>query len=348
MKVNFFILSYILGSSKLSFKNLFKIQRYLYKSILVYDFSKALSFQKLIWNSNSVRLIAIRDITQLDHRKSIPGIDGLICSSFLERFKLNEYLKLNAGNWYPNMVKKVKILKKDGVSESFEIPTIADRCWQRLVQFSLEPAHDAIFSLRSFGFRSFISFDKIYKTFSYNLNKDSYGIQKRIFIVNLESKFEILNLQILMKKMILPRSIKLGIFRSLNLGLKLRYPSFYSNSYDLPAVLLNIVLDGIESIHSSIRFGYYMVFFLKPSDNEIALLGSVKSFLNSVGVNDNRLEYQIVSSLHGFNFLYWNFKVLNNGNFLCNPSFQTYQQFLLRVKHIINNSNYGAVCIFNV
>jgi len=295
-----------------------------------------------------VRLLAIRDVTQLDYRRTIPGIDGIVCSTFLERFKLNEYLKLNVNNWYPNKIKTISIIKKDSVLCNLEISTIADRCWYRLVQFSLEPAHEAIFNSRNFGFRSFISIDRVYKAFLYNLNNSSYGIQKRIFNLDLEPDFEIFDLHFLMKKLILPRGVKLGIFRSLSCGLKLKFPSYCSNTYDISAVLLNIVLDGIELVHSSVRFGYSMVFFLKPLDNEQVLLGKIKDFLRSVGINSNTLNCQMYSTLYGFNFLYWNFKVLETGEFLCFPSFSSYQQFFLRVKHIINNSNYGAVRFLNI
>lgn len=34
-----------------------------------------------------------------------------------------------------------------------KIPTIADRAWQCLAKFALEPAHEATFHERSYGFR---------------------------------------------------------------------------------------------------------------------------------------------------------------------------------------------------
>jgi hypothetical protein len=333
----------LLSSWKLSFKNLFKVQRYLYKSVFVRDMAKALLFQKLILMSNSTRLLSIREVTQLSFKKNIAGVDGVICSSFLERFKLNENLKINVANWFPNIVKKVIILKKDGESFYLEVPTIMDRCWQTLVQFCLEPAHEAIFNLRSLGFRPFISIEKIYKVFYYNLNIDSFGIQKRLFSLDVGNCFRSFKFYYLLKKIILPRSMKLGIFRCLNLGLKLGFPSFDSRFYDLTSVLSNIVLDGVESIHSSVRFGHFIIFFLKPSDNEANLLLKVNSFLDQSGLNFNLLKSQLISSLVGFNFLYWNFKVLSSGRFVCLPSYSSYQKFLLRIKHIINNSNYGAV-----
>lgn len=336
--------NYFLSTCKLSFKNLFKVQRYLYKSVYVNDMGKALAFQKLIMASNSVRLLSIREVTQLDAKKHISGVDGLICSSFLERFKLNELLKSNVNNWFPSVIRHVTIVKKTGESYFLDLPTILDRCWYCLVQFCLEPAHEAVFNLRNFGFRPYVSIDKVYKSFCYNLNEPSFGKQKRILNIDLEACFVSINVHYLLKKVILPRSIKLGIFRGLNLGLKLAFPSFYSTSYELTAVLANIILDGIELISPSIRFGYFIVFFLKPFDNELKLFTKIERFLFHCGLNFKFLKCQVSSTLVGFNFLYWNFRILPSGEFLCLPSFQSYKDFFLRIKNIINNSNYGAVC----
>jgi hypothetical protein len=54
-------------------------------------------------------------------------------------------------------------------------------------------------------------------------------------------------------------------------------------------------------------------------------------------------DFLLVSSLKGFDFLGWKFRVGLDGSFFCFPSFENYQNFLLRVKHILNNSNFGAV-----
>jgi len=43
-----------------------------------------------------------------------------------------------------------------------------------------------------------------------------------------------------------------------------------------------------------------------------------------------------------FDFLGWHFKVQNNGKFRCVPSVDNFKTFRQKVKHIVNNSNYGA------
>ncbi|MTJ43089.1 RNA-dependent DNA polymerase, partial [Dolichospermum flos-aquae UHCC 0037] len=49
---------------------------------------------------------------------------------------------------------EIPIPKKDGTIRMLKIPTIADRAWQCLAKYALEPAHEATFHARSFGFRT--------------------------------------------------------------------------------------------------------------------------------------------------------------------------------------------------
>ncbi|MEI6332904.1 MAG: reverse transcriptase N-terminal domain-containing protein, partial [Pseudanabaena sp. ELA645] len=56
--------------------NLFKLQKRVYKAVQVKDMRKARSLQKLILKSKSARLLAIRQVTQLNAGKKTAGIDG--------------------------------------------------------------------------------------------------------------------------------------------------------------------------------------------------------------------------------------------------------------------------------
>lgn len=322
-----------------------RLQLRLYKCVFTHNLDRALSFQKLIIISKSCRLLAIREMTQKDINKNIAGIDGKTCLSFTERFQLNEFIKLNVCKWLPSPIKHTTIIKKDGSKDNISIPTISDRCWQCIVKYSLEPAHEACFNIRNLGYRQQINIHQSQKLFIYNLCQASYGKQKRIFIINLEKFFNRLNLNYLLKKLILPRSLKLGIFRSLNLGLKPIYKETANNNTynDLNSLLCNIILEGIENIHASIHFGYEIAFFLKPKENEVILCNNINKFLLSIGSRPDLINSQIYSSLNGFDFLGWNFKVSKLGEIVCIPNFKNHQNFLLRVKRIINNSNYGAV-----
>lgn len=326
--------------------NLYKIQNRLFKSIYVFDMSKAFSFQKLILSSNMVRLLAVRQVTQLDSKRKLSGIDGLLFLTFTEKFQLCQDLKLNLYNWNPSLVKLSKVVKKNGMFVKLNLYTIRDRSWHCLIKFCLEPAHEATFSFRSFGARFSISVYYLQRLFFYNLNFNSYGGQKRIMLFQLKSNFSNFNFVTLINRLIITRALKLGIFRCLNLGFLVDFTEDSLEFPDLASLFSNLLLNGLESLHPScIRYANHVVFFLKPFDNEFLLFIKLKDFLSSVGFSLSSQDFLFASSFDGFDFLGWRFRVYPDGTFFSFPSYISYQRFLLRVKHILNNSNYGAVWI---
>lgn len=135
-----------------SLQSLKRIQKRLFKLMYFSDLRRVFLVQKLILKSNSSRLLAIREVTQLSSQHKVSGIDGKIFLSFTERFELNEYIKLNLNNWEPQALRSVSFFKKDGSISNCELPTISDRVWQTLVSYAIEPVHEAKFHLRIFTF----------------------------------------------------------------------------------------------------------------------------------------------------------------------------------------------------
>ncbi len=327
-----------------SFKNVLRIQKLLFRVVLISDTKKVLSLQKFILTSNSARLLAIRQVTQISLNKKLPGIDGKTSLTFNERFELNEYLKLHFNSWQPQLLKKV-FFKQDGLIKSVKLSTISDRAWQSLVFYAIEPVHEAIFSPCSFGFRAVSSIHDIQRVIFFNLSKQSFCVQKRILIFDLSNVFNSLNVEFLINKIVAPRGVKLGIFRLLNFGFQPEFPlNIRSRDFDfLSSLFANILLDGIEDLHFSVRFGPKFLVFLKPMDNEFYIVKKFVSFLRFRGLSFNSMKIQLFSTSSGFDFLDWHFKLSNFGKVFCQPSFSSYQSFLRRVKYIINNSNYGSI-----
>lgn len=81
--------------------NLFRLQKRVFKSVLVNDKKKAFQIQHLIAISNSSQLLAIRDVTQLSSNRKIAGVDGKVFLTFAERLELNTFLRLNVYKWKP-------------------------------------------------------------------------------------------------------------------------------------------------------------------------------------------------------------------------------------------------------
>jgi RNA-directed DNA polymerase len=324
-------------------KTVFRLQKRIYKAVRVGDRQKAQSLQKLLLKSYAARMIAIRQVTQLNQGKKTAGVDGKASLNYKERFALEEILRTNATRWKHNKLRVIPIPKKDGTTRQLKVPIIADRAWQCLVKLALEPAHEATFHAHSYGFRTGRSAHDAQKLLFQNLNSHVNGIDKRVIELDIEKCFDQINHQTILDRMIAPQMIKRGIFRCLKAGITPEFPEQGTPQGGVVSPLLaNIALNGIEEIHYSVRYADDMVFVLKPNDDANKILTEVAEFLAARGLNVSQRKTKVTATTEGFDFLGWHFKVQNNGKFRCVPSEDNYLKFRKKVKAIVNNSNYGA------
>jgi retron-type reverse transcriptase len=121
-------------------RDLFRLQKRVFKAIQVGDKPKAKSLQKLILKSRAARMLAIRQVTQQNAGKKTAEIDKKASLTFEKRFALSEELRAKSNNWKHQKLRSIPIPKKDGNTRLLKIPTIADRAWQCLAKYVLEPA----------------------------------------------------------------------------------------------------------------------------------------------------------------------------------------------------------------
>ncbi len=323
--------------------NLFRLQKRVYKAVRAGDKAKARSLQKLILRSQAARFLAIRQVTQLNNGKKTAGIDGKLALTFKERFELEEKLRLEANEWKHKGLREIPIPKKDGTKRILKVPTISDRAWQCLAKYALEPAHEATFHARSYGFRTGRSTHDAQKVLFHNLNSQSNGIQKRVIELDIKKCFDRISHSSIMENLIAPSGLKLGIFRCLKAGTNVGFPKQGTPQGGVASPLLaNIALNGIENIHTSVRYADDMVIILKPKDNANKILEKVKEFLAARGMEISEHKTKLTATTDGFDFLGWNFQVQKNGKFRSRPSVDNFQALRKKVKTIINCSNYGA------
>ncbi len=105
-------------------KNLFRLQKRVWKAVRAGDRHKTRSLQKLILRSVAARFLAIRQVTQLNAGKKTAGIDGKLALKFKERFELEEKLRLNANDWKRKGLREIPIPKKDGTKRILKVPTM--------------------------------------------------------------------------------------------------------------------------------------------------------------------------------------------------------------------------------
>ncbi len=231
-----------------------------------------------------------------------------------------------------------------------KVPTIADRAWQCLAKYALEPAHEATFHKYSYGFRTGRSAHDAQKILQFNLRSNSNGIDKRVIKLDIEKCFDRINHSAIMDNLIAPAGLKLGIFRCLKAGTNLGFPDQGTPQGGVVSPLLaNIALNGIESLHQSIgsggkitepsiRYADDMVIILKPKDNAEEILNQISEFLAERGMNVSERKTKITATTDGFDFLGWHFKVQKNGKFRSTPSIDLLRESGGRSKFKIENS----------
>ena len=316
--------------------DLLRLQKRVYKAVRAGDKQKARSLQKLILRSQAARFLAVRQVTQLNNGKKTAGIDGKLALTFKERFELEKELRQKTNDWKHKGLREIPIPKKDGTKRILKVPTISDRAWQCLAKYALEPAHEATFHARSYGFRTGRSAHDAQKQLFNNLRSKSNGIQKRVIELDISKCFDRINHSSIMENLIAPSGLKLGIFRCLKAGTNVGFPDQGTPQGGVCSPLLaNIALNGIEKIHNSIRYADDMVFILKPQDDANKILGIVKEFLAKKGMEISERKTKLTATTNGFNFLGWKFQVQNNGKFRSRPSADNFKAFRMKAKAII-------------
>ncbi len=335
-------------------RNLLRLQTRVFKAVQAGDRRKAMSLQRLILKSKAARFLAIRQVTQLNAGKKTAGIDGKKSLTFKERFKLEELLKASSNDWKHQKLRSIPIPKKDGSTRMLKIPSMADRAWQCLAKYALEPAHEALFHSRSYGFRPGRSAHDAQKIIFTNLRSWVNGINKRVLELDIEKCFDRINHTTIMENLIAPKGIKSGIFRCLKAGVNPEFPEQGTPQGGVVSPLLaNIALNGIEELHSyklpngkivqpSIRYADDMVIVLRPQDNATEILERISQFLATRGMKVSEKKTKVTASTDGFDFLGWHFRVQSNGKFRCTPSVENFKKLRQKVKAIVNCSNYGA------
>lgn len=84
------------------------------------------------------------------------GIDNESWTEFEKNIEKNLYLiwnRLASGSYYPQAVREVEILKKDGKKRKLGIPTLRDRIAQKVVKDYMERTVEFIFHENSYGYR---------------------------------------------------------------------------------------------------------------------------------------------------------------------------------------------------
>lgn len=317
-----------------------------------------IKLQKLLLSSKAAKWLAIRQVTQLNSGRNTAGIDGKTALTVLERIQLFERLNKHSNNWRHKPLKRVYIPKKDGTQRGLGIPTIADRAYQCLIKYALEPYGEAIFRANSYGFRPGRSTHDAQMTIFNNLRSRASGINKRILKMDIEKCFDKIDHTALMKQVVLPSKARNGLFRTIKAGVKGEFPKSEVGTPQggcVSPLLANLILQGIEEIGhklrhkwlngrrdldaiNGIRYADDIIFILKPEDDAEKLRKVIDEFLAARGLKVKEAKTKLVRSTEGFDFLGWNFKVKPNGKYISTPTPKAVERIQGKVKECMKDS----------
>ncbi|KOR33655.1 DNA polymerase [Planktothricoides sp. SR001] len=132
-------------------RKVFKLQKRIYRAASRGNDVTAKRLQKLLLKSYYAKLLAVRQVTQLNRGKKTAGVDGIKSLTPVQRLGLASRLSLT------NKAKAVRRvwIPKPGRDEKrpLGIPTVEDRARQALVKMALEPYWESKFEETSYGFR---------------------------------------------------------------------------------------------------------------------------------------------------------------------------------------------------
>ena len=191
-------------------KIVFRLQVRIFKAQKNGNVSLVRKLQKLLLSSKAAKLLAIRQVTQLNTGRKTAGVDGKKALEPSQRLALLEVLVKNWKQWKHQPLKRVFIPKADGTKRGLGIPTISDRAYQCLIKYALEPTAEAMFNAHSYGFRPSRSCHDIQRQLFNNLNSSSNGVEKRILELDIEKCFDKIDHKFLMQSVQLPLVSKTG------------------------------------------------------------------------------------------------------------------------------------------
>ncbi len=172
-------------------KTVFRLQVRIFKAQKNGDNRLVRKLQKLLLSSKAAKLLATRQVTQLNTGRKTAGVDGKKALEPSQRLALYEVLVKNWKQWKHQPLRRVYIPKADGTKRGLGLPTISDRAYQCLLKYALEPAAEAQFNARSYGFRPGRGCHDVQRQVFNNLNGGSAkGISKRILELDIEKCFD--------------------------------------------------------------------------------------------------------------------------------------------------------------
>ena len=118
------------------------IQEEIYKASQDNDVNKIKKLQEILIVSESSRYLAVKQVTEMDTFKNVPGIDQVRKLTALDKIYLANSLE-NLKEWQYQPLRDLFILQVNGKRKLVSLSTIKDRAVECLIKCALAPVYDA-------------------------------------------------------------------------------------------------------------------------------------------------------------------------------------------------------------
>ncbi len=330
------------------------------------NWGKVRNLQKLLVQSRSARLVAVKRVTQENKGRYTAGVDGLTYTTAAARARLaDELSKLDPRRYECSPVRRVYIPKHDDAWRPLGIPTIKDRVMQMIVKMALEPEWEARFEPNSYGYRPGRGCHDALQQAWINMMRAKRNVGSSwILDADIAGCFDNIDHEALLERIPVFRQI---IRRWLKAGV-VEFGDWYETLSGTPQggvispLLANIALDGIERVfgmetlagtyaspanrrgkNRGIGVVRYADDFIitAPSRRilESHVLPCLRDFLAARGLKLRDAKTRIVHVTDGCDFLGCTIRRFDHGNkmaCLVKPSKDAVKRFLIHVKEILD------------
>lgn len=341
-------------------RNVFRLQRRIYKASLRGDFKRIRNLQRLLLRSFSARCLAVRRVSQDNRGKRTPGVDGI--AKLSQRQRMRMVGKLRNLHHKPAPIRRIYIPKPNGERRPLGIPIMFERALQALVKLTLEPEWEAKFEPNSYGFRPGRSpHDAIEAIYNFIRLKPKFVLD-----ADIEKCFDRIDHDALLAKLstipvtnsLIRGWLKAGIFENGEV-----FPSKAGTPQGgvVSPLLANITLHGMAIALAQafpgrckpviIRFADDFVILHEDLETLLRARTFIEAWLANLGLNLKAAKTRITHTLYehegnvGFDFLGFTIRQFSAGKYRCRrgyktiikPSKKAQQRHLLAMAEVIRS-----------
>jgi hypothetical protein len=337
-----------------------RLQCKIYKAMRHKNIKYVSKLQKILINSFATRYTTVEELMSRNLSHKGANEKKVIFPKNIENIKCIKGLSKECNKPKYFSVQKIRITKPKEERKVFQKLTTADQIVKCAWTRPLNPTYKATFSCESHRFRPGKNQWNLQKAISIWVNKLSPSFKAKIFKMEIDSRFDKMDHNLLMKELVLPQKNKIGIFRILKTGFSDRNVLNSNEKITRKALnpfLGNLTLHEVENLNESknfqkqvlkpkcyfskgFRYANNVIYILEENENEDVLIGRIKKFLKNRSLELNITKLDITKIADGFNLLEWRFRITKKGKLISYPHKHHWIAYKTKVKFILKNSRY--------